>query len=112
MPETLTEMQKIERAVAQRFHELDKNDPNYIYQVQGIRAYESVMTDAIYHEGDTYTILTSAIEARTSSRCLAIVLERQDRIEAKLNRAISLMKTISTTIAAIGAVGVFIFLST
>ncbi|MCK0137485.1 hypothetical protein [Aliiroseovarius sp. F47248L] len=52
MSEIVSEMKKVEKAVEQRFRELDKNDPNYLYEFQGIRAYESVMTDAVYHEGN------------------------------------------------------------
>ncbi|MCK8464422.1 hypothetical protein MUY35_11210 [Aliiroseovarius sp. S1339] len=112
MSEIVSEMKKVEKAVEQRFRELDKNDPNYLYEFQGIRAYESVMTDAVYHEGNAYTILTSAIEARTSSRCLAIVLERQEPIEAKVDKTLSILQAVSATIAVIGAIGIVTYFST
>lgn len=73
------ELKKIESAVASRFEELDKNGPDYVYEVQRVRAFEQIENEFIMFEDPNYPLKTGAIEATAASRGVSIILQNQQR---------------------------------
>ena len=96
----LSEQEKLEKAVADLFAELNQNDPSYMYELQRVHAYRDIMSSDLDHtphlnEGEfpSHLLIKSAIEASTSSRCLAVFLERQKTLGAKVDKLIQLIST-------------------
>ncbi|MGQ0566497.1 MAG: hypothetical protein ACT4OK_15695 [Gemmobacter sp.] len=108
MTDEIQEIDKIDRAVKMKWEELhsvyaedDRSSPHYLVQWNHIQAYREVWTNVAFEVPFEGRVADAAVDAKTSVKVLELVLERQARAEAKIDRIVGFQRTISSATSAI-----------
>lgn len=110
MVEEMDELDKVDRAVNQMWEELhsiyaedDRSSVDYLVEWNRIHAYQQVMNDVAFGIPVEGRSANAAVDAKTAVRVLHTVLERQTRIEAKLDQILGVQKFVAPILVAVVA---------